>query len=283
MVTETDGEGVVTTSVTAGVPYLRSPRNNCNAATTASLCPMDFVTIPTTQNVRVDYELGGIMLRIGAFLLDAVIYVVLYWVMALIVIYYMSVFDDGAVIFFGAIFLFLTYYFLAELFFRGQTLGKRIVGLRVIRLDGRDPLPADFLTRAVFLLPDALLTLGLPAILLIVTGRQNQRLGDMVANTAVIKTSVHNPLSLAEIMGIANREGYEPMFPGVQRFTNGDMLIVKNTLERSRRHTNKAHRQAVSLLANRIADELDLDNTKMNIRPEKFLEVVLMDYIVLTR
>jgi hypothetical protein len=61
------------------------------------------------------------------------------------------------------------------------------------------------------------------------------------------------------------------------------MLIVKNTLERLQRYGNPAHRQAVRQLAVRIAEELDIDPATVPLAPLKFLEVVLLDYIVLTR
>lgn len=244
---------------------------------------MDFVTIQTTQNVSIDYPLAGAMQRVGSFFIDLAIFVVAYWILALLLLTVSDSFDDFAIIVFGGLFSFLTYIFLMELFNRGQTLGKRIIGLRVIRLDGRDPTPADFLTRAIFLLPDVIISWGITAVLLIVSGRNNQRLGDMVAGTVVIRTTVFNPFTLQEIMGIAKREDYEPQFPGVQRFTNSDMLIVKNTLERQQRYGNAAHRQAVRQLAVRIAEELNIDPATVPLAPSKFLEVVLLDYIVMTR
>lgn len=244
---------------------------------------MESVTIQTSQNVRIDYQLAGVGARIGSFFIDAVIYIVIYWILALLMIQLADSLDDFTSIMFLSYFCFLAYYFFLEMFSRGQTLGKRIIGLRVIRLDGRDPTPADFITRAIFLLPDILLTAGIPAVVLIFTGRQNQRLGDMVAGTAVIQSTVASTFSLEEIMGITNREDHEPEFPGVQRFTNDDMMIVKHSLERMRKYGNVAHRQAVRQLAVRIADQLELEKSEVKYSPEKFLERVLLDYIVLTR
>lgn len=244
---------------------------------------MESVTIQTTQNVSIDYPLAGAGARIGSFFIDATIYTVGYWLLSLVLVNFIDSLDDFTSLMFGYLFLFLAYYFFLELFNRGQTLGKRIIGLRVIRLDGRDPTPADFLTRSVFLLPDVIVSSGIPALLLIVSGRYNQRLGDIVAGTVVIQTSIASTFTLEEIMGITNREDYDPEFPGVQRFTNADMMIVKHALQRLRRYGNTAHRQAVRQLAVKIADQLELDKKEVRYTPEKFLEVVLMDFIVLTR
>ncbi len=244
---------------------------------------MESVTIQTTQNVSIDYQLASAGTRVGSFLIDATIFLIGYAILALLLANFIDSLDDFAILSFGIVFLFLAYYFFLELFNRGQTLGKRILGLRVIRLDGRDPTPADFLTRAIFLLPDVLLSTGIPAVLLIASGRHNQRLGDMVAGTAVIQSAISTTFTLDEIMGITNREDHDPEFPGVQRFTNADMMIVKHSLQRFRKYGNTAHRQAVRQLAVKIADELELDKAEVKYTPEKFLERVLLDFIVLTR
>lgn len=244
---------------------------------------MESVTIQTTQNVRIDYELAKAGSRVGAFFIDAIVFTIVYWVISLVLTNFMYRLDDFSILAFGAVFGFLGYCFLLELFNRGQTIGKKVVGLRVIRLDGRDPTPADFLTRSVFLLPDVLLSSGIPAILLISSGRHNQRLGDMVAGTVVIQTAMSSTFTLEEIMGITRREDHEPEFPGVQRFTNQDMMVVKRTLQRSRKYGNEAHRKAVRKLAVRIADELELEKKEVKYTPEKFLEKLLLDFIVLTR
>ena len=61
------------------------------------------------------------------------------------------------------------------------------------------------------------------------------------------------------------------------------MMTVKRTLDRSRRYANPAHQRAVRVLAVNVAEQLDVDKTSVPYGPEKFLEVVLRDYIVLTR
>ncbi|MEO0732131.1 MAG: RDD family protein [Bacteroidota bacterium] len=244
---------------------------------------MESVTIQTTQNVSIDYDLGKTGARIGSFFIDGIIFLVLYWILAFLVLSLQVNLDETVIFIFGPIFGLLLYYFLWELFNRGQTLGKRIVGLKVIRLDGRDPTPADFLTRAIFLLPDVLLSFGMPAVLLVASGRHKQRLGDLVAGTVVIQSAVSSSFTLEEIMGIRNREDHEPEFPGVQQYTDEDMMIVKQTLARFRRYSNPAHRRAVRQLAVKMADQLGLEKKEIKYAPEKFLEIILMDYIVLTR
>ena len=242
------------------------------------------ITIQTTQNVAIDYDLAGLGHRIGACLIDLILVVFTWWLLLLIGIGLIG--DDVSesfIFLMGPIFFILIYYFSLETFNQGQTIGKKLLGIRVVRIDGRDPTPADFLTRTVFFLIDVLFTLGAAATLMVATSRDKQRLGDLVAGTAVILTNPRSVFSLQDIMGIKNREDYEPVFPGVQRFTDADMMVVKQSLDRLRKYGGEAHRRAVRELTNSIAEGLGLEVGAVNMTPEKFLETVLLDYIVVTR
>ena len=242
------------------------------------------ITIQTTQNVAIDYDLAGLGYRIGACLIDLILVIFSWWLLILISV---GLFDadlgESFIFIMGPIFLILLYHFSLETFNQGQTIGKKLLGIRVVRIDGRDPTPADFLARTIFFLIDVLFTLGAAATLMVATSRNKQRLGDLVAGTAVILTNPRSVFSLQDIMGIKNRSEYEPVFPGVQRFTDADMMVVKQSLDRLRKYGGEAHRRAVRELTNSIAEGLDLDVGTVNMTPEKFLETVLLDYIVVTR
>ncbi|MBB4078764.1 putative RDD family membrane protein YckC [Lewinella aquimaris] len=244
---------------------------------------MATVTIHTTHNVRIDYETATVGLRIGAFLIDLVIVAVVY----LSAVYALELlrFDLNYVVALrlAPLFWLLGYFFFWEMVSRGQTPGKLLLRLRVIRLDGRDPTPADFLVRTVFLLPDAIFTFGMAAILFIVTGRYGQRLGDLVAHTVVINVRATGGVSLADILTIRDRSEHQARFVAVQRMTDEDMLVVKQCLLRYRRYPNEAHRGALSLLANRMTELLELRREEVPASKEKFLQTLLLDYIVLTR
>ena len=244
----------------------------------------DTITIQTTQNVNIDYDLAKVGSRIGAFLLDMVIVLVGYLFLLFIVASLdVPLGGEMNVFIWYPITSLIAYAFLLENFNRGQTLGKKMVGLKVIRADGRDPTPGDFLARALFLLVDFVLSSGMIAVLLVGTGKNKQRLGDLTAGTVVILANNHSIFSLEEIIGIKDRTEHEPVFPGVQRFTDEDMMVVKQALGRARKYGNAAHRQALRRLSLRIADQLGLEARELPYTPEKFLETVLIDYIVITR
>ena len=245
---------------------------------------MAAVTIHTTQNVRIDYETATLGSRIGAFLLDGIFITVFY----LLLLFFVGAIDllpynEVVTFVLGPLFTTVLCFFFWEMLSRGQTGGKKLLRLRVIRLDGRDPTPADFLVRAVFLIPDVIFTLGMLAILLTVTGRRNQRLGDLIAGTVVINTVGFGGVTLADILTIRNREQHAARYPAVQRMTDEDMLVVKQCILRYRRYRNAAHRRALSELAAKMTQLLELDAREVKGSAEEFLEALLLDYIVLTR
>lgn len=244
---------------------------------------MDSVTIRTTQNVSIDYDLAKTGSRIGGFLLDLALFGIIYNLLILLLAAMLPYMATELLFSYGNLFFFLVYCYLMEQFNRGQTLGKRIVGIKVIRLDGRDPTPADFIVRAIFLMPDALFSFGVPAVLLISSGRHKQRMGDIIAGTVVIQTAVTAVFTLREIMAIRDRNDHEAEFPEVQRFSDDDMMVVKHSLSRMRRYNNTAHKQAVRTLAIKLADQMGIDKAAVKYAPEQFLEKLLLDYIVLTR
>lgn len=92
---------------------------------------------------------------------------------------------------FGILFVFILffgYFALFETIWNGQTPGKRWLGLRVIQQDGRPVTFFSILTRNVLRIADMVVppfySVGLLAVFF---SRYSKRLGDLVANTVVIK------------------------------------------------------------------------------------------------
>jgi uncharacterized RDD family membrane protein YckC len=83
----------------------------------------------------------------------------------------------------------LSYFFLCESL-TGQTLGKRIAGLRVVRLDGGPLNLAAVAARNLLLLVDTL-GLCLVGVLAVTVTPQRQRIGDLVAGTVVTVADDH--------------------------------------------------------------------------------------------
>ena len=78
------------------------------------------------------------------------------------------------------------YSLLFETLLDGQTPGKRIIKIKVVKIDGYQASLADFVIRWIFRIVDLNMMSGVVALISIITSPKNQRLGDMTAGTAVI-------------------------------------------------------------------------------------------------
>ena len=252
---------------------------------------MKTIDITTTQKVTIEYELAGLRDRFLASLIDIML------IGAVVVIFsiIMSVafFNDfntdasssgqSSFLLQGLIplFIFLTYHFLSELLMDGQSLGKKAVGIKVIKLNGKEATASDYLLRSMFHFIDSLFSLYILGALLVLSTDKNQRLGDLAANTAVIKVKFNLRFRLEDIMKINSLADYEPAYPDVRQFTEQDMLLIKSVVARQRQYNNPAHKEAVNILVRDLMLKLDiLDPPKDKIH---FLKNLIRDYIVLTR
>lgn len=77
---------------------------------------------------------------------------------------------------------------LVEQLTRGQSLGKRIMGLRVVRVDGGRVHPLQSIIRALAGIGELWLTFGIVAIITSLVSSTGRRVGDLLAGTLVITT-----------------------------------------------------------------------------------------------
>lgn len=247
---------------------------------------MQNIDIRTAQNVAINYELASLRERILAFCIDIIIVFVSYGFLAFL---FVSAFDDfiSSRIFWGVLgglgpfVSFVLYCLTFEITSNGQTWGKKSLGIRVVRVDGQEPSMSDYLLRAVFYMLDAFLSLGAIGSIFITSSEKNQRLGDMSANTTVIRTSSQMRISLQNLLNIDSLEDYEPSYPQVRQLKEEDMLFVKEALKRMQKYPNPAHRTALYELSNRLAEVLEVVPTPED--RQEFLKTLIRDYIVLTR
>ncbi len=249
---------------------------------------MRTVEITTTQNVAITYELANVGERIAAYLLDMLIVFgiyVLVWLVLSLSSYGSWLSSIGHLITFWIylfpLALFFSYHLLMEGLASGQSLGKKIIGIRVLRADGKEASFSDYLLRAILQLIDIIFTTGMLAILLISSTQNSQRLGDMAANTLVVRLRAKQLFHLHDILKIEKIESYQPQYPQVRQLREQDMLLIKNVLLRVRKYPNKAHQDLVTDTVHHLVSLLEIstypkDNTA-------FLMTLIRDYIVLTR
>jgi uncharacterized RDD family membrane protein YckC len=237
------------------------------------------VDITTSQKVTIRYELAELRDRIIAWIIDFVIVIASTLILSAIVD---SLFDGRREWPYYIVFLIPLFY---NLFFEvrmaGQTPGKRALGLRVVKLDGTRISMTEHVIRWSFRFVDIVLSVGSVAAILISSGTRSQRLGGILSNTVVIKVMPGQNVYLQDLLRIQSHADYKPQYAGVQAFTEVEMLLVKETLDRLRQYSNTVHIEAADLLARKVATRLGLQAVPPD-RTE-FLRTVLKDYVVMTR
>lgn len=248
---------------------------------------MQTIEINTAQNVVIEYELASLRDRFLSLFIDGAIVIMSYLLLVfLLATVFGDFFDETGFFFFLLIgllptILFISYQLISEVLTDGQSIGKKALGIKVVRVDGEQPHLSDYLLRAFFHFADTLLSFGVVGALLISSTGSRQRLGDLTANTTVIRLRYNNQVSLSDILRINTLENYQPQYLGVRRFTEEDMLLIKRILARYSRFRNEAHEAVVQELVEKVARQLELPEAPRD--KVGFLKTLIRDYIVLTR
>jgi len=163
----------------------------------------DFVTIETPEHVTFHYEIAGLLSRSLAALIDHVIQLIALFVLFLgivvaIVGAQLSAVPDLSLGLMAALmvlsWLIIFAYFVAfEILWRGQTPGKRLVGIRVIRDGGYGVTPAAILARNLVRFFGDMTPLPGAGLGFMFASRQSKRLGDHVAGTIVVRDVPSEP------------------------------------------------------------------------------------------
>ncbi len=234
---------------------------------------MQTVRVRTTQNVFIDYPTASIGDRILAHLLDRLI-LILYSV-AIVAVLLNSEVEEWYIwlILLGFPWLFFNLAF--EIFMNGQSPGKQVMKIKVVRLDGTPPTIGDYLLRWIFSFLDYYVLSGAIAVVIIAMGGKGQRLGDIVAGTAVVKLAEQQEISAKEIF-VTTDEEHIPTFSQVNQLSSNDIELIQRALEVNREHGNI---QPVMILTEKIKSMLAIQS---DMPPVKFLYTIIKDYNRLT-
>jgi uncharacterized RDD family membrane protein YckC len=239
---------------------------------------MNTITITTPQNIELEYELGSLSDRIGGSLIDGIIKTSY----AIIVLATMNFWIHGS--FSGSnIFIilllaspFIFYNLLSELLLNGQSVGKKVMGIKVISLSGEQPSFSQYLNRWVFRLIDFTLSGYMVGVIMVAATERKQRLGDLVAGTVLIKTAPRTEL-ITTLYAPTDAATYVVTYPEVINLKDQDIALLKEIIL-SVRQTNNI------MLATQaqIKIETILKIKSRFINPIDFLQTVLSDYNHLT-
>jgi len=232
---------------------------------------MESININTTQNVQINYKVASVGERIVAVLLDWVFLLVLSISLAF---GFSKLGVDGAIL--GVIVMIPVVFssLLFELFMNGQTLGKLIMKIRVVTVDGGEASFIHYLIRWVFNLVDVLITSGICALLTVILNGEGQRLGDMLAGSCVVRIS--KPVELADTIFQDVPQEYEPVFSQVIALNDRDIALVKQVMQQYHNMEQSIERLQFSLHAQKkIKDRLGIVS---NMQPMELFETLVKDY-----
>jgi uncharacterized RDD family membrane protein YckC len=156
---------------------------------------VDKLTIETPEQTALEFNIAGVGSRFLALALDTLIQisaVIILIIAGSYLIHEVFPFASGAtwtIALFGVLLflVFIGYFAIFEAIWNGQTPGKRLIRIRVIKETGRPIVPSEAvarnLLRLVDQMPGFLYGVGIVSALI---SRQNKRLGDLVAGTIVV-------------------------------------------------------------------------------------------------
>lgn len=241
---------------------------------------MRTIEITTTQNVVIQVKLATLLDRIIGFVIDLILMALIYWLLALL---FFAFFDVGSAWPVFAIGLMLWFYSLIwEVVLRGQSPGKSIVGVKVIKVDGGQPEFVDYFRRWALRWIDIYGSIGSVAMSSVSTSDKGQRIGDKMADTIVVKKKQLSGYQLADILSITSSEEYTPKYPEIASVTEAQMLLVKRVLSRNQKFPSlKTYQNLIEELGARFEKSLDISRSEKN--NTDFLKQLLKDYVILTR
>ncbi|PWL30037.1 RDD family protein [uncultured Roseivirga sp.] len=230
------------------------------------------IIIQTTQNVTIEHDKAGVGNRVLAFMIDLAILILA----SMAIGYTMDQIGWSEKQWINILFYFPVFFYdlYMEILNNGQSVGKMIMNLRVVRLDGTAPTIGGFILRWILKPIDVMLS-GSIAIIYIALTQNGQRLGDLAAGTTVVKlrkTEKVNRLQLVEKM----EEDYEPQFPEVKALTDKEVNLIKDCLRMQADHTNS---RPVLMMSEKVKQKLDIES---DMRPTQFLYTILRDHTYYT-
>lgn len=243
---------------------------------------MQTLEINTAQNVKIDYELAGLSFRIFAFLIDFLIMCA--GILILIASIEMLFIGVQKFVIEAVAFMVLSFYTLVmEIIFRGQSIGKKAMGIKIIKVNGSELQFYDVFCRWSSRLIEIYLSLGGLACIFISSNKNGQRIGDILAGTCVVKTQNTFQFNLKDIENLNQKFSENPSAqnPLLTRLSEKDVLLIKNLLHRLKVYNNQSHQIALEKMVVKVAEILEIPELPKE--KEKFLNQVISDYIMQTR
>ncbi len=242
---------------------------------------MSEIAINSSQNVKIDFTLASIGERMVAHILDWVLKIAYLVIVGLIAFrifglgLYLDRLDGWSA---AAILIILTfpihiYTLVSESVMEGQTFGKKIMKIKVVKIDGYQASFGDYLIRWIFRIVDIMGEMAVVGIISMIVSKNNQRLGDIASGTAVI--SLKNSVTISHTILENLSQDYVPLFPQVVALSDNDMRIIKENFQKAARLDD---REIINKLTLKILEILKLDAASVDLTQKQFVQTVIKDY-----
>lgn len=245
---------------------------------------MQTIEIQTSQNVNIEYPVASVGDRVVAGIIDQLIMI---GYLVSIIFFYMWILNvtEGSefyypvayfVIFFLPLFF---YHLLCETFLNGQSFGKKIMKMRVVKLDGTQAGIGSYFLRWILAPIDIYFTYGSVGLVTMIVNGKGQRLGDLAAHTTVVK--LKSETKFDDTVLRLTPTNYEVKYPQVSALSDKDISLVKEVLDLNYK---KPDLLVYTNILNKTKDVIEKKiGVSSNLHPLTFLDTVLKDYNYLLR
>lgn len=233
---------------------------------------MDSVNFDTSHNVFLEFKVAGLFDRIIASCIDIVILVIYGIFISIILV--QIVMAEGVYLVISLIVPVIFYDLICESLWSGQSIGKKVMKIRVIRVDGLEPTFVQYFLRWILRPIDIWITTGGLATLVVFLNGKGQRIGDMAAGTTVV--NIRKAFRLEDTILSHIDESYIPEYPETVILNDKDIAILKDILKANLLPEVPAAVIDGNYRAKRILEERMKINTHK--QPLEFIQKVILDY-----
>ncbi len=251
---------------------------------------MPVIQIATPFNIDIEFEIAEFHKRMLAYFIDFTL-LILYMFSILYLLYGGFRVGEGSM---GLVLIVLViptlfYTTASEILMNGQTVGKKLLKIKVVSLDGGEPTLGQYLLRWFMRFYEwgfIIFTLfwnngytglawlfigGITSIIIMGISRKNQRLGDIVAETVVVNTRSNLTVNDTIFMNVAENN-YKVAFPEVLRLSDRDINTIKNVISQTAKNN---HFEMCNRVAYKVQGVLKVST---DMYAFDFLEKILEDY-----
>ncbi len=258
---------------------------------------MAILRIPTNFNIEIEFEIPEFYRRFLALFIDMILeYFYLRIVIEILNSANLSGWDGYGFSLLLLLPLFC-YHFIMEVTMNGQSIGKKILGIRVVNEIGGRPSISQFLIRWLLRVSDLwiaiilILLISAPNlfrdaetsfvvicalafivtdIVMVVSSKKGQRIGDLLAKTILIRTNPKGSIDDTVFVPVA--DNYVPSYPQIMQLSDKDINAIKSIYESARRRGDHSMAETA---ATKIITHLQIQT---DLAPLEFLDVLLKDY-----